>query len=540
MLNFITKFWQKETSNLSAAAFLIGFASLASRLVGLLRDRLLAAHFGAGDMLDAYYAAFRLPDLFYQLIVLGALSAGFIPVFSEYLEKRGRDEAWKLAEKIFSSLAVILGATCLVLALLADKVVPFTVPGFSGEKLALTISLSRILLISTFMMGLSAVMGGVLQATRRFVAFSLAPVLYNVGIIIGIVGFAPSFGVAGVAYGVVLGAGLHLLVQAMVAAPMGFRHLRLPDFKHTGVRQILKLMLPRIAGLAVQQVNLLALLFFASSLEAGSISVFNLANNLQYVPIGLIGISFAVAAFPTFSQLAASKDLDGLRASFLNTVRKIVFFIIPATAAMLLLRAQIVRLVLGGGVFDWTATIRTADVLAIFTVSLLAQALIPLQVRVFYAMQDTKTPLYVGLVSLISNAGLAYFLHRIFGIVGLAAAFSLDSFVQFFILWLLLRKKLGHLQSKQVGKAIGKMIFASIALFGFGWVARQAIGTLFPLRTFWQVALQAGAALAVGGGAFYLVAWLLKIEELGEFMRIIKLKLYKGARITEGAEKASI
>ncbi|MFA6406115.1 MAG: murein biosynthesis integral membrane protein MurJ, partial [Patescibacteria group bacterium] len=538
--NFISKLWNKETSNVTAAAFLIGFASLASRIVGLLRDRLLAGHFGAGDMLDAYYAAFRLPDFFYQLIVLGALSAGFIPVFTEYLEKHGHGDAWKLAEKVFTTIALILGAVCLVLALLADKIVPWTVPGFSGDKLAMTITLSRILLISTFTLGLSAVMGGVLQATRRFVAFSLAPVLYNVGIIIGIIGFTPSFGVAGVAYGVVLGAGLHFLVQTLVAVPMGFKRIQPPSFKDPGVLKILKLMVPRIAGLAAQQVNLIALLVLASTLESGSISVFNLANNLQYVPIGLIGISFAVAAFPAFSKFAALRDLDGLRQSFLTTTRKILFFIVPCTALMLLLRAQIVRLVLGAGVFDWTATIRTSDVLAIFVLSLIAQAMIPLAARVFYALQDTKTPLYVSLVSLVANVGLALLLCEPFGILGLASAFTVDAFAQFLVLWYLLRRKFGHLNSKDVGKSLTKIILASIALFGFGWVARQAVGTIFPLRTFWQVALQAGASIVVGCGAFYVVASLLRIDEMRDFINTIKLKLYRQAKIEEGAEKAGI
>lgn len=540
MLSFITKIWNKETSNVTAAAFLIGFASLASRVVGLLRDRLLAGQFGAGDALDAYYAAFRLPDFFYQLIVLGALSAGFIPVFTEYLERQGNKEAWKLAERVFTTIALILGFVCLVLAFFADKIVPWTVPGFLGDKLAATIALSRVLLISTFILGLSAVMGGVLQATRRFVAFSLAPVLYNIGIIIGIVGFAPSHGVTGVAYGVVLGAGLHFLVQALVALPMGFKRVLPPSFKDPGVARILKLMVPRIAGLAAQQVNLIVLLVLASSLDAGSISVFNFANNLQYVPIGLIGISFAVAAFPAFSKLAANKDMEGLRQSFLTTTHKILFFIVPCTALMLLLRAQIVRLVLGAGAFDWTATIRTSDVLAIFVFSLIAQSMIPLAARVFYALQDTRTPLYVSLVSLLVNVGLGILLLKPFGILGLAAAFTIDSFIQFLVLWFLLRRKFGHLNSKDVGKSLTKIILASIALFGFGWLARQTLGTLFPLRTFWQVALQAGASVVVGGGAFYLVATLVRIDEMRDFINTIKLKLYRQAKIEEGAEKAGI
>ncbi len=538
MLDFLKRFWNKETSNVTAAALVIGFASLASRLVGMLRDRLLASTFGAGDLLDAYYAAFRLPDLFYQLIVLGALSAGFIPVFAEYLERRGHDEAWKLAEKVFSTILVILVLACGALALTSSFFVPQTVPGFTGEKLALTVTLTRILLISTVTLGLSAVMGGVLQATRRFVAFSLAPVLYNIGIIIGIIFLAPKFGVMGVAWGVAIGAFMHFIVQAIVAVPMGFKRLRWPSFGDPGVRRILALMIPRITGLAAAQINLVILLAFASSLESGSVAVFNLANNLQYVPIGLIGISFAVAAFPTFSQLAANKDLENFKASFLATARKILFLIIPATALMLLLRIQIIRIVLGSGQFDWSATIRTADVLSIFVLSLAAQSMIPLLARAFYALQDTKTPLYIALVALAVNATLAYFLRQQIGIAGLAVAFTVDSFIQAGLLWLFLRKRFGHLSGKELGISISKTVLASIALFGFGWLARQYVGTIFPLRTFWQVALQAGAAIIVGGAAFCGLALLLGVQEFSEFIQAAKSKIYKRIKVGEGAEGA--
>lgn len=540
MLKFLTGLWSKETPNVTAAAFLIGGASLASRAIGLVRDRLLAGHFGAGPELDAYYAAFRLPDFFYQLIILGALSAGFIPVFTDYLEKRGQSEAWELAEKVLSVIALVFGVACVILFVLAHKLVPFMVPGFLGEQLQLTILLSRILLVSTFIMGLSAVMGGVLQATRRFLAFSLAPVLYNVGIIIGVLGFAPNFGVRGVAFGVVLGAGLHFLVQALVAMPLGLKRIRWPSFDDAGVRQILKLMLPRIGGLAASQVNMTVLLILASTLSAGSIAVFNFANNLQYVPIGLIGISFAVAAFPAFSKLAVAQDMAGLKDSFLSTTQKILFLIIPATALMLLLRAQIVRLVLGAGIFDWEATIRTADVLAIFVFALMAQAMIPLLARVFYALKDTRTPLFVSLFSMLNVIVLALILKEHYGIMGLATAFALDGFAQFILLWFLLRRRFGHLEGKYLSRSLVKIILASIALFGFGWLARQTVGTVFPLRTFWQVALQAGSACLLGGGAFYVVARLLGVAELEDWVRTIKHKLYRQAKITEGAEKAGI
>ena len=528
-----------ETPNVTSAALLIGGASLASRLVGLIRDRMLASSFGAGDALDAYYAAFRLPDFFYQLIVLGAITAGFIPIFTEYMERKGADEAKVLAGKVFSTIMIILVVACGLFAVFADFLVPFTVPGFTGVKLLETIQLSRILLISTVLLGMSAVMGGILQSLRRFVAFAFAPVLYNLGIIAGIIFLVPIFGVAGIAWGVVIGAVLHLSVQAVVAIPIGMSRLKKPTFKDSGVLEIIKLTIPRVGALAAMQINLIILIALASSQETGSVAIFNLANNLQYVPISLIGISFAVASLPAFSKLAADKDMEGLRHIFLATTRKVFFLIIPATALTLLLRAQIVRLLYGAGEFDWSATIRTADALAMFALSLIAQSAAPVLTRVFYALKDSKTPFTIAAVSMSANIGIAFLLKDDFGVTGLAAAFSIGAFIQFGLLWFVLRKRLGgHLEGKELTISLIKTILASIALFGFGWVARQYIGTIYPLRTFLQVALQAGAAIVVGITAFSVLATLLRVQEFHEFIAAMKSKLLRKAKISEGVDSA--
>jgi len=539
MFKFIKKLWKVETPNVTSAALLLGLASLASRLVGLIRDRMLASSFGAGDALDAYYAAFRLPDFFYQLIVLGAITAGFIPVFTEYLERKGTDEAKALAGKVFSTIMILLVTVCAAFAVFADVLVPFTVPGFVGDKLVETIQLSRILLISTILLGMSAVMGGILQSMRRFVAFAFAPVLYNIGIIAGIIFLVPVFGVAGIAWGVVIGALLHLTIQAIVAIPMGMSKISTPSFKDKGVKQILKLTIPRVGALAAMQINLIILIAFASQLETGSVAIFNLANNLQYVPIGLIGISFAVAALPIFSKLVATNDMEGLRQTFLATTRKVFFLIIPATAITLLLRAQIVRILYGAGEFDWADTIRTADVLALFALSLIAQSAAPVLTRVFYALKDSKTPFIVAAISMTLNIVVAYFFKDIYGVTGLAAAFSIGAFVQFGLLWYLLRKRLGgHLEGKELTISLSKTILASLALFGFGWLARQYVGTIFPLRTFLQVALQAGAAIIAGVIAFSVLATLLKVQEFHEFIAAMKSKLLRKAKLTEGVDQS--
>ncbi|MEK7116500.1 MAG: murein biosynthesis integral membrane protein MurJ [Patescibacteria group bacterium] len=538
MLTKLSKFWHGETNGIAAAAFVIGAASLASRLVGVLRDRALASTFGAGHTLDAYYAAFRVPDFLYNLIILGALSAGFIPIFSEYLSRRAAREAWILAEQTLAVIGAILVASCALLALLAPLIVPLTVPGFSGDQLDLTVRLSRIMLLSPLFLGLSAVMGGILQATRRFVAFALAPVVYNLAIIFGVYVFAPQMGITGVAWGVVFGAALHCAVQTRVAFRLGLTRIPWPSFTHEGVRRILKLMLPRAAGLAVSQVNLVILLAFASALPAGSVAVLTLATNLQSFPVGLIGVSFAIAAFPLFTAAASRNDRSEFHRTFDSAARKIMFFILPATALFILLRAQIVRLALGAGVFDWNDTIRTATVLGIFIVSLLGQSIVPLLARAFYAYQNTMTPLWIGIVSDVVNVGLAFALRGSYGIVGLAIAFSVATYVNAILLFFAFERRYGRFEKRPFLVSFVKSAAAATAIVLVGYPVRQWIGTLFPLRTFWQVAVQAGAAGTVGLAAFVFVAWLVKSPELRELHISINRRLFRHGLAVSGAEEA--
>lgn len=538
MIKFFSKLWHGETNGITAAAFIVGAASVASRVVGVLRDRVLASSFGAGNALDAYYAAFRLPDLLYTLIILGALSAGFIPVFAEYLETKGSDEAWRLAERVLSVVGTAMIVVCALLVVFAREIVPLTVPGFSGVKLEDTIQLTRIMALSPLFLGLSAVMGGILQATRRFFAFALAPVLYNVGIIFGALVLAPVMGITGLAWGVVIGAFVHLVTQASVALRLGLRRLPPPSLRTPGVKRILWLMAPRTAGLAVTQINLIILLALASALPEGSVAVFNLANNLQSFPIGIFGIAFAVAAFPSLALAAGAKRDEDFQHVMSATTRKVVFLIIPSMVGFVLLRAQIVRLALGAGAFDWNDTLRTATVMGIFTASMIFQSLVPLFARAFYALQDTWTPLIAGLVSEGFNLTLALLLRPSLGITGLAISFSSAAALNLLLLWLLLYLRKGSFGRGELIVSIGKTSAASLALLGFGWLARQGLGTLFPLRTFWAVLIQAVGTIIVGGTVFVIVAYLLKSTELAEFHHAARRKILKITRISPGADEA--
>jgi putative peptidoglycan lipid II flippase len=413
-------------------------------------------------------------------------------------------------------------------------------PGFTAQKLELTIQLTRVMALSPFFLGLSGVLGGVLQSLRIYAAYALAPALYNLGIIFGTAFFVPWLGPIGLAWGVALGAFAHFFIQLMHVMQLGLPRLPMPSFKPEGVKRILKLMAPRTAGLGVTQVNAFVLLAIATMIESGSVAVFNLANNLQSFPIGLIGISFSIAAFPALARAFGADDESAFKKALSDAARKILFFTIPATALFILLRAQIVRITLGDGQFDWNDTIRTADVLGWFAVSLTAQSLVPLYARAFYAVQNTWTPLWISIVSEVTNLLLALMWSRSYGVAGLAMALSAAAFLQLVLLYAFLRRSRGSLGGAGLMPSVWKVAIASAVMCVVAFPLRQWIGTLYPLRTFWQVLLQFAVAAFGGGVAFLAVAWMLKSPELNEFVTAAHARLWKKRMmVEEGAEQAS-
>lgn len=430
MYTFLARWWHGEASGVGWAALVIGVSAMLSRLLGVLRDRLLASHFGAGVELDAYYAAFRLPDTLYNLLIVGALSAGFIPVFAEYWEKDGRDAAMRLAGHVLTLAGWVLAAASVLCIATASWTVPFIAPGFAPDQLSQAVSLSRIMGLSPLILGLSAVMGGVLQATKRFVSFSVAPILYNVGIIAGILFLSPRMGIAGVAVGVIIGASLHLLAQASVVIPLGLQRVAGPHGRDPGVRRILTLMIPRVAGLALSQVNLIVLLALTTGLATGSVAVFTFASNIQSLPLGVIGISFALAAFPALSLAASQHVWTDFYGILQQTLARIFYYMLPAAGLLILLRGDLVRLLLHTGRFQEEDAVRTSTVLLWFSLSLVAQGMIPVLVRAYYARQDTKTPLAISVCAEIATLALAFALKGRYGVAGIAMAFSVGACLQ--------------------------------------------------------------------------------------------------------------
>ncbi len=522
---------KRQINSITAAAALVALSSLASRFLGVVRDRILAGSFGAGTTLDVYYAAFRVPDLVYNLIVLGALSSGFIPIFTSLIKdfvcERGQGcdptlqnkEAWSLASNVLNYLFIGLGLLSLLGIIFAPALTRLITPGFGPSEQAATAALTRIMFLSPIFLGISGILGGILQSFKRFVVYSLAPVFYNLGIIIGALFFVNWWGVYGLAWGVVLGAFMHMAVQIPMVSRLGFKYQFRIRRRDPQTRKIGQMMVPRTLSLAISQINLVVVTALASGLAGGSLAICNFANNLQSFPIGIFGISFAIAAFPSLS--AAAFDKEKLTANFSQSFRQILFFIIPATVLIVALRAQIIRVVLGTGRFDWQDTILTMNTLGFFALSLFAQATIPLLVRVFYARHNSATPFYIGLFTVAVNTALALWLAPRMGVTGLALAFSIDNVLNFLLLWIWLSLKIGNLDLGRITRSVAKFLLAALAAGGAAQIMKVLVWPYIDMTKFSGVFIQLLAGSAAGILVYALFCYLLKSEEFFGFVAVL-------------------
>lgn len=537
----ITRVLRSQTKSITGAAFILLLSSLVSRALGLLRDRLMAGRFGAGEELDVYFAAFRIPDFIYGIFIMGGITAVFLPVFSEHMKKNSR-EAWEFVNALFRALFVFLVAVSIVLALLAPFIMRFVAPGFSLENRELTVQVTRLLFLSPILFGLSSIFSGILHYFKRFLAYSLAPVMYNLGIIFGILYLVPLFGVFGLAWGVILGAVLHGAVQIVPAFLAGFVFRPAFQLWHPGVMRVLRLALPRTIGAAAFHINLIVMTAIASILAVGSITIFNFANNIQFIPIGLIGISFALASFPSLSKAFAERDEKSFRRYFSNTFRQIVFLVLPVSLLLFLLRAQIIRLILGTGEFGWLETRLTAAALGVFAFGVLVQSLIPFLARAFFAQHDTKSPTVIGLATVVFNVILSFVFvwllsfSNLFSsfllsflrledigdarIVALPLALILSGILQFVLLLTMLQRK-GKLFEVQI-RAFVNMALAAIVLVAVSYASLQMLSLVVDLQTYIGVLLQATGATVAGLASYLVVLWLLKSEDVRGLWRALK------------------
>lgn len=533
---------------IGGAAFILSVFSLASRLLGLLRERLLVGAFGTGDQLDAYFAAFQIPNFAFNLLISATLSVAFIPVFCEYLN-RDKEQAWRVANSVLNLTIIAMGVLSAVFFVFAPYLVRFISPGFVDEKYTLTLNLTRLLLFSPWLFAVSAVFSGILNSFRHFLWVALAPLVYNLAIILGIIFLVPFWGIYGVVVGVLAGAFLHLVIQVPTVKKLGFVWRRVVDLKNRGVREILKLMAPRIFSVDISQTSQLVGTIIGSTLLVGSVAIFNLVYHIESVPIGIFAVSLAVSVFPTLSQTMAQGDRLAFKNNFSFTARQILFFLVPLAILSFIFRAQVVRLILGTRNLGWQETRLAAAALAIFAASFVAQGLAPLFARAFFALKNTKTPLFISLISIGVNVAASYgFLSLLenggFFARGAAAflkmeglsdiralalpfGFSAASLFNALLLILFLRRFFGQLGGRQILLSFLKFFLAGLASGLVGYACLYLIEPFLNTRTFLGILAQLVFATLFAGAAFIFASLALKSEEAKNLLGSLRRKIKK-------------
>jgi len=512
---------RKQSSILSAAVVLM-VAILASRFLGLVRDRLLAGTFfksGQEWQLDVYFAAFRIPDMLFQLLVLGALSAAFIPVFSRLLVE---DEpyAWKLASLVINLSSLVFLVLALIIFIWMPIFCRLIAPNFSLAEFTLMVSLTRLMLLAQFFFIVSNILTGILQSYQRFLIPALAPVVYNLGIILGIIFLSGPLGIYGPTLGVVIGAFLHFIVQLPLVLHLGFVYQPILSFKDPYVRRIGKLMLPRTLALAVSQIELTVAVFIATSLSAGSLAIFYFAQHLNDLPVGLFGLTIGQAALPVLA-VEAVKNKANFNKLLVNSLRQILYLALPASVLLLVLRIPVVRLAFGARSFPWEATLLTGKVVA--SLSIFAQAMIQVLVRAFYALQDTKTPFYLATLAVLVNVAFSFFLtFRLnLAILGLATAISLASICHALSLLIFLQRKNPFVTWENFFKPSLKIILGTFLTALALWLPMRFLDRfiLDTTRTINLIILTLAVSF-LGLSVYLLFSYWLKIEELGRFLQL--------------------
>jgi len=535
----INRLLNSKTKTVSLAALVLGVSAFFSYVLGALRDNFLA-NLLPNRLADVYWAAFRVPDFIYGLLITGGITAAFLPVFATHF-KDSKESAQRLFKDVFAVFLLFLTFLSVIFFFLAPYLVHWTVPGFTAEQKEQTVYLMRIMFLSPVILGASAIFSGALQYLDLFYAFAFSPIVYNIGILFGILVLYPLLGLPGLAWGVVLGALMHLVVQAFPALRAGFSpglSLRLKEKE--GLWKIFKLMLPRTVSSAAYNINLIVITAIASTLTAGSIKVFNLSNNLYCVPVGLVGVSFASAVFPALSRSFASERKDAFLGIFSRNLKNIVFFILPLSGFLFVLRAQVVRLIYGtqfvtNGYFGWWETRLTASSLGVLAVSLFAASLIPLLSRAFFALHDTKQPVKIAVCSIILNIVTAFLFVALLknpghfhnwlagflklndlpniSVLGLALALSLSTIVQFLWLLMKLRAKLKDLQLIRLKGFLIQTIFATSLATGTVYLTLHLADLFISTYKVTGLLFQTIAAILAGALVYFLTSWLMGMRE---------------------------
>jgi len=506
---------------LARAGLVVSGAFLVSRILGWVRLVVIANTFDAPE-LDTFFAAFRIPDLIFQLVAAGALSSALVPIVSALLEREEHAHAWRVVSTVINLMLIALGILAAVLFLLAPIVMRAITPGFDTAQLDRTVLLTRIMLLSPIFLAMGAVATSVLNAGGRFAASAVAPIVYNLAIIGGALILAPTFGVEGLAIGVVAGSLGHLLVQLGPLRLLGFRYEPRVDRDDPQARRALVLMAPRALGLGASQVTFIVVTALASTLAVGAVADFNIAFTLLQIPIGVIGVPLGIVLLPTLARDASVGRESEFAALLTRALRLILFVMIPIAALTAVLRREVVDLLFGGGQIGEVDLARIAETLLWFLIGLAAHALIAVLARAFYARQDTLTPVLVAVAAVVANTTLAVVLVGPLGLAGIALAIALAAWMEALVLLVVLRTRveglrLGDLARVATQAIVGTVVASGLA-FGTAALIERAIE---PDPSALLLALDVVAVSVVFGLAYATVSVVLRIPELASIVGIM-------------------
>lgn len=520
-----------KTGGVAKAAGTIMIAMALSRLFGYVRDVVIYTNFGQDFRTDAYNAAFSIPDFLYYLLVGGALSSAFIPVFSSYLATDQEEDGWQVVSTIFNIVMVLMLIGITLGLIFTPQLIALLVPGFTDKAFDLTVLLTRVMFAQSFFMALNGISQGILHSYKHFFAPALGSVLYNLGIIIIGILLVDKIGILGFSIGVVVGAMLNFLVQIPVLLKIGIKYKPIVNLKHPGVKKIFTLILPVFIGLSVTHLNLFVNQYLASSLSYGMISALRAAQRIMQLPIGVFAIAVALAVFPTLTGHAARKEEKEFKATMSLGVRTVIFITLPAAVGLIALRVPIVRAMFQQGEFTAANTEATAYALLFYSLGLIGYSAQQVLNRAFYALQDTKSPVTIGIVTIIINIVLNFILIKPLGHGGLALAYSIAGLVNMVLLLYYLRKKIGHIDGREMLRSFAKTFAASIFMGIIVYFTVYLFELNFGVQS--KVLQITEVLLGVGVGALVYIVLVsrMKMEEASIAMGILMRRFRKKKKV---------
>ncbi len=507
-----------------AAGWLM-LAMMISRVLGYVREIALTTQFGNTAATDAYIAAFTIPDLLYNLLVGGALSAAFIPVFSSYLAKDREKEAWRIASTVINLVLLVMAVSIVLGMIFTRELIPLVAYKFRGETLDLTVYLTRIMFPAFIVLSLNGLMMGILNSYQNFRAPAIGAIIYNLGIIVLGIWLGPKYGIAAFAFGVVAGHIGNFLVQMPALWKKGLGYQPVIDLGHPGVRKIFVLMLPAILALSASQINLIINQNLASALSEGSITALRMANRLMWLPLGVFAGSIAVAIFPTLTAQAARHELAEFKKTFSMGIRSIFLITIPAGAGLIFLSVPIVRLLFQQGKFGADATAATAYALVFYAIGLFAQSAIWVITRAFYALHDTVRPLIIAMLTIGLNFVLNIVLMGPMQEGGLAFAYSITGIINMLVLLYMLRRKIGPIGAKSLFKSFVLITVASCIMGAVSYGVAAYVGDYLDLAHKTNQLIQVGTAIVAGLLVYAGAIFIFRLEEAEMVLGMIRRKL---------------